>query len=80
MVKLMVLRFSKTLAGLMNRIMSDVDSRHFAIEEKKIYLHYNRIAKSFFRLWTTMGVVASIMYHVKPLEFRLKAGNCTEYE
>ena len=76
--KLIVLRFSKRLMKLLNKIITEVDSKLFETpEEMKIYLNYNRIAKTYFRMWVSMGAVASIVYHIKPLEFRLRAGNCT---
>lgn len=60
----------------MDRIINDVDADNYKSPgEQEIYLNYNRMAKSFFKLWFSMGLFASIVYHVKPLEFRLKAGN-----
>lgn len=77
LLKLIVMRFSRVLAKVMTKIVHGIDAMHNdSSEEKEIYLNYNRIAKSFFRLWVTMGCIASIIYHVKPLEFRLRAGNC----
>ncbi|XP_043277725.1 odorant receptor 45b-like [Venturia canescens] len=74
LVKMMVLRFSSRLKSLVKRIINDVSVDNFgSLEEQEIYLNYNRTAKSFFRIWFFMGTFASIVYHVKPLEFRLKS-------
>nr|AXM05205.1 odorant receptor [Campoletis chlorideae] len=74
MLKITVLRFSKVLKNLMIQILDSIDDKFFDDpEEKKIYLRYNQIAKSFFKMWTTMAVFGAIAYYMKPLEFRIKA-------
>lgn len=74
-IKMLVMRFSQTLEKLMINIINSIDAKLFdSVEERNIYMNYNRIAKLVFRVWLTMGSTASIMYHMKPLEFRLRAG------
>nr|UEN71261.1 olfactory receptor 78 [Gregopimpla kuwanae] len=73
-LKLMVLRFSGTLKKLIIRVIDGVKSELYeGPEEKKIYLGYNRIAKIFFKACLTAGISTSVMYHMKPLETRLRA-------
>lgn len=74
--KMLVLKFSSRLKKLLERIIDDVGADHWeSFEEQEIYLTYNRIACSFFRIWFTTGLSASIIYHIKPLEFRLRSSN-----
>nr|AXM05184.1 odorant receptor [Campoletis chlorideae] len=73
--KLLIMRFSRTLANLTQQVVNGADSENFQTrEEMEIYLNYNRIAKFFFKLWLTIGVSASIVYCLKPLSYRIQAG------
>nr|AXM05231.1 odorant receptor [Campoletis chlorideae] len=72
--KMLVMRFSRTLVTLMVRIIDGVDLKFFDNhEELQTYLGYNRIAKTFFKLWLTMGIVTAISFNLKCLEPRLKS-------
>nr|AXM05206.1 odorant receptor [Campoletis chlorideae] len=72
--KMLVMRFSRTLVGLTQRVIEAVDEKSFeSLEEKKMYLAYNRVAKIFFKLWVLMGIVTSVAIHMKPLEVVLRA-------
>nr|AXM05170.1 odorant receptor [Campoletis chlorideae] len=72
--KMLVLRFSSRLKRLMQRVIDDVDADNWeSLKEQEVYLSYNRVASSFFTLWFTTALTTSIIYHLKPLEFRLKS-------
>ncbi|XP_043276952.1 odorant receptor 49a-like [Venturia canescens] len=72
--KMIVMRFSGTLVTLMTRIINGVDLKVFeSSEELKTYLSYNRIAKTFFKLWLTMGIIATTSFNLKCLEPRLRS-------
>ncbi|XP_043274136.1 odorant receptor 49a-like [Venturia canescens] len=72
--KMLVMRFSRTLVGLTERVIEAVDEKSFENhDEKKMYLAYNGVAKIFFKLWVLMGIVTSVAIHIKPLEVLLRA-------
>ncbi|XP_043277726.1 uncharacterized protein [Venturia canescens] len=72
--KMIILRFSGSLVGLMKRIIADVDVNYFrSSEELKLYLSYNRIAKKSFKFWLTMGIISCVSYNLKCLEFRVRS-------
>nr|UEN71228.1 olfactory receptor 45 [Gregopimpla kuwanae] len=74
MVKLLLLRFSKSIANLMDQFIHGLEPESYdGTEEKQIYLNYNRIAKTFFKLTITCGSSTAIIYHLKPMEYRLRA-------
>nr|AXM05153.1 odorant receptor [Campoletis chlorideae] len=75
-IKLVVLRFSHKVKTLIKRVAEDIDAKHLdSPEEKEIYLTYNRMSKTFFKVWVTMGFITAIGYYLKPLQLQLESAS-----
>lgn len=75
--KLVVLRSSQTLAKLIAKIRDDINSKHLeSVEEKELYLAYNRMAKSFARVLVPLTIVGVLSNYFGPLAFLIRTGNC----
>ena len=76
-LKLMVLRFSTSLGKIIVTIYEDLKSEYYeSLEEERLYLDYNFIARIFFISCLYIGSSTASLYHLKPLEGCLRAGNC----
>lgn len=75
-VKMVILKYSSTLREAV-MIAKDglTEDKFLGVKEKEIYLFYNAIAKKFFKWAVTFAFISAILYHLKPMETRLRAGN-----
>ncbi|THK33203.1 odorant receptor 13a [Diachasma alloeum] len=73
-VKMVVLKYSGTLREAVVMARDGIMEENFSeTKEKEIYMFYNAIAKKFFRWAVAFAFISAILYHLKPMETRLKA-------
>nr|AXM05179.1 odorant receptor [Campoletis chlorideae] len=72
--RLISAKFSRRLRTIIKLAINFIDAKHFRGEEEwQLYLNYNRMAKSFFKIVLPIAIVTTVMFWFKPMQLRIEA-------